>query len=72
MSEPTFFYDAAGQTIIVGDEPRKCSRCRRGPEPTANIDNSGNQFAAICLCVQCLSQLSEAVTKNFPKARDRG
>ncbi len=67
MSEATLSYDAAGQTIIVGDEPRKCVRCGRGPEPTAIIDNSGNQFAAICLCVQCLSQLAEAVAKNFTR-----
>jgi hypothetical protein len=33
VSEPTFFYDTAAQTIIVGDDPRKCSRCGRGPEP---------------------------------------
>lgn len=66
MSEPTFFHDAAGQTIVLGDEPRKCVRCGRGPEPTAIIDNSGNQFAAISLCVQCLSALASAVAKNFP------
>jgi hypothetical protein len=72
MSEPTFFYDAASQTIIVGDDPRKCSRCSRGPEPTAIIDNSGNQFAGLCLCVHCLSELAEAVAKAFPKARARG
>jgi hypothetical protein len=67
VSEPTFFYDAAAQTITVGDDPRKCVRCGRGPEPTASIDNSGNQFAAISLCVRCLSELAEAVAKNFPR-----
>ena len=69
MSEPTFFYDARAQTIMVGDDPRRCDRCGRGPEPTASIDNSGNQFAAILLCVRCLSELAEAVAKSFPRAQ---
>lgn len=68
MTESPFFYDSRAQTIIVGDDPRKCDRCRRGPEPTAIIDNSGNQFAAICLCVRCLSELAEAVARSFPRA----
>ena len=68
MSEPTHFYDTAAQTIIIGDDPRKCSRCGRGPEPTATIDNSGNQFRAIDLCVRCLSELAEAIAKNFPRS----
>jgi hypothetical protein len=65
---PTYLFDAKTQNIIVGDDPRKCVRCGRGPEPTANIDNSGNQFAAIALCVRCLSELAEAVARNFPRA----
>lgn len=68
MSQPEFFYDRAAQTILVGDDPRVCGRCGRGPEPTAVIDNSGNQFAAICLCVHCLSALAEAVAEAFPRA----
>lgn len=67
MSEPRFFFDARGQSIVVGDDPRKCSRCGRGPEPVAVIDNSASQFAAIALCVQCLSELVTAVTKNFTR-----
>ncbi|HKU17568.1 MAG TPA: hypothetical protein VJQ52_24450 [Steroidobacteraceae bacterium] len=70
MSEPTFFFYTRGQTIVVGDDPRKCSRCGKGPEPTAIIDNSGNQFRAIDLCVRCLSELAEAVTKTFPRRSD--
>jgi hypothetical protein len=69
VSEPEFFYDATSQTILVGDDPRLCSRCGRGPEPTAIIDNSGNQFAALSLCVRCLSELAEAVAKAFPRSR---
>jgi hypothetical protein len=72
MSEPEYFYDTAGQSIIVGDDPRRCSRCDRGPEPTAVIDNSANQFAALCLCVRCLSELANAVTKTFPRADRSG
>lgn len=68
MSEPSYFYDTMAQSVIVGDVPRRCSRCGRGPEPTAVIDNSGNQFRAICLCVHCLSDLAEAVAKHFPRA----
>lgn len=47
MSEPEYFYDASAQSIIVGDDPRKCSRCGRGPEPTAVIDNSRKQFRTL-------------------------
>jgi hypothetical protein len=68
MNEPEYFYDEAAQTILVGGDPRRCSRCGRGPEPTAVIDNSANQFRAICLCVRCLSELSETVAKAFPRA----
>jgi hypothetical protein len=68
MGEPEFFYDRAAQTILIGDDPRVCLRCDRGPEPTAIIDNSGNQFAAISLCVHCVSELAEALAKAFPRA----
>lgn len=67
MNEPEFFYDAAARTILVGNDPRTCDRCGRGPEPTAVIDNSGNQFAALSLCVHCLSELAEVVAKAFPR-----
>jgi hypothetical protein len=67
MSDPEYFYDQAAQSIIVGDDPRECSRCGRAPEPVAVIDNSGNQFRALSLCVRCLSELAEAVAKRFPR-----
>jgi hypothetical protein len=69
MSDPEYFFDVSAQSIIVGDDPRVCGRCGRGPEPVAIIDNSGNQFAAIPLCVHCLSRLAEAVAKTFPRER---
>jgi hypothetical protein len=51
MSELVFFHDATGPDDCRGDDPRRCDRCGRGPEPTANIDNSGNQFTTIsCAC----------------------
>lgn len=65
MSDPEYFYDASAQSIIVGDDPRTCSRCGRGPEPVAVADNSGNQFAAIALGIRCVSELAETVAKNF-------
>jgi hypothetical protein len=71
MSEPHYFYDEAAQTIVVGDNPCRCSRCGRGPEPVAVVDNSGNQFRAINLCVRCLSELAEAVAKSFPRTQSR-